>query len=73
MLKVSPSAYYDWKAGRSTKRIEREARIKAKVQEVWEESRYTYGSPRVWQAIKDAEDNYPVSENVLNRDFSVSP
>ena len=104
MLKVSPSAYYDWKAGRSTKRIEREARIKAKVQEVWEESRYTYGSPRVWQAIKDAEDNprvsrsliarvmrkygfksvyakkfkvttdsehnYPVSENVLNRDFS---
>lgn len=104
IFKVSPSAYYDWKAGRSTKRIEREARIKAKVQEVWEESRYTYGSPRVWEAIKAAKDNekvsrsliarvmkkygfksvhakkfrvttdsehdYPVSENIINRDFS---
>ncbi len=35
VFKVSTSAFYDWKAGRSTKRIEREARIKAEVQLIW--------------------------------------
>jgi len=104
VLRVSPSAYYDWKAGRSTKRIEREDKIKRQVKEIWENSRYTYGSPRVWEAIKAAESNprvsrsliarvmkkygfksihakkfkvttdsthnYPVSENVLDRNFS---
>lgn len=67
VFKVSSSAYYDWKAGRSTKNIEREARIKAKVQQIWEESRYTYGSPRVWAAIKDAKENEKVSRSLIAR------
>lgn len=103
VLRVSPSAYYDWKADRSNKRIEREDKIKRQVKEIWESSRYTYGSPRVWEAIKaaeanprvsrsliarvmkkygfksihakkfkvttDSKHNYPVSENVLDRNF----
>lgn len=67
VLRVSPSAYYDWKAGRSTKRIEREEKIKNQVKEIWENSRYTYGSPRVWEAIKAAEANPRVSRSLIAR------
>jgi putative transposase len=101
-FKVSPSAFYDWKAGRSTKRIEKERMLSDKIKTTWEESRCTYGSPRVWKVLQqagqcvsrssvarvmrkngqrsihkkkfkvttDSKHSYPVSENVLNRDFN---
>lgn len=100
-FKVSPNAFYGWKSGKSTKRIEREKVLSEKIKGIWEESNYTYGSPRVWKVIQQAEGKvsrsliarvmqkygfrsvhkkkfkvttdskhtYPVSENVLNRDF----
>lgn len=100
-FKVSPNAFYSWKSGKSTKRIEREKVLSEKIKGIWEESNYTYGSPRVWKVIQQAEGKvsrsliarvmhkygfrsihkkkfkvttdskhtYPVSENVLNRDF----
>lgn len=104
VLKVSSSAYYDWKAGRSTKRVKREKQLATLIIWVWEESRHTYGSPRVWDAIKqmqvqisrslvarimrkyglksvhakkfrvttDSEHSFPVSKNILNREFSAT-
>lgn len=101
-FKVSPNAFYDWKSGKSTKRIQREKVLSEKIRNIWEESRYTYGSPRVWEELQQAEGKvsrsliarvmrkygfrsvhkkkfkvttdskhtYPVSENVLNRDFT---
>jgi len=101
-FKVSPNAFYDWKAGKSTKRIQREKVLSEKIKTIWEESRYTYGSPRVWEELQQAEGKvsrsliarvmrkygfrsvhkkkfkvttdskhtFPVSDNVLNRDFT---
>lgn len=101
-FKVSPNAFYDWKAGKSTKRIQREKVLSQKIKTIWEESRYTYGSPRVWEELQQAEGKvsrsliarvmrkygfrsvhkkrfkvttdskhtFPVSDNVLNRDFT---
>lgn len=101
-FKVSPNAFYDWKSGKSVKRVEREKILSDRIKNIWEESSYTYGSPRVWEELKKAEGKvsrsliarvmrkygfrsihkkkfkvttdsthtYPVSENVLNRDFT---
>ena len=101
-FKVSPNSFYDWKAGRSTKRINKEKILVEKIKDILEESRYTYGSPRVWKEIRNTEDKvsrsliarvmrkygfrsvhkkkfkvttdskhtYPVSDNVLNREFT---
>ena len=101
-FKVSPNAFYDWKSGKSTKRIQREKVLSEKIKNIWVESRYTYGSPRVWEELQkvegkvsrsliarvmrkygfrsvhkkkfkvttDSKHTYPVSENMLNRDFT---
>ena len=101
-FKVSLNAFYDWKSGKSTKRIQREKVLSEKIKTIWEDSSYTYGSPRVWEELQKAEGkvsrsliarvmrkygfrsvhkkkfkvttdsrhSYPVSENVLNRDFT---
>ena len=101
-FKVSLNAFYDWKSGKSTKRIQREKVLSEKIKTIWEDSSYTYGSPRVWEELQKAEGKvsrsliarvmrkygfrsvykkkfkvtsdskhlYPVSENVLNRDFT---
>lgn len=100
-FKVSPNAFYDWKSGKSTKRVQREKALSAKINQIWEESSRTYGSPRVWEELRkveekasrsltarvmrkygiysihkkkfkvttDSKHSYPVSENVLNRNF----
>lgn len=67
MLKVSESAYYDWLSGKTTKRIEREKEVKELVQKIWEESRYTYGSPRVWDTIQQVKKNPRVSRSLIAR------
>lgn len=101
-FKVSPNAFYDWKSGKSTKRIQREKMLSGKIKQIWERSFRTYGSPRVWEELRraegkvsrsltarvmrkhgflsvhkkkfkvttDSKHSYPVSENVLNREFS---
>ena len=67
VLRVSESAFYEWKAGKSTKRIKREEEIKELVKKTWEDSRYTYGSPRVWAAIKAAQNNPNISKSLIER------
>ena len=86
-FKVSLNAFYDWKSGKSTKRIQREKVLSEKIKTIWEDSSYTYGSPRVWARVMrkygfrsvhkkkfkvttDSRHSYPVSENVLNRNFT---
>lgn len=100
-FKISCNAFYEWKAGRSTRRYERGDILAEKIKEIWQESYCTYGSPRVWIALQeqginvsrsqiarlmrkhgfrsihkikfkvttDSKHSYPVSANVLNRDF----
>lgn len=100
-FKVSANSFYAWKSGKSHKRIVRERELVSKIKVICEESRYTYGSPRVWEVMKNAEGKvsrsliarvmrkygfrsvhkkkfkvttdskhtYPVSDNILNRDF----
>lgn len=67
VFKISISAYFEWSSGKSNKRLERELKIKELIEKVFDESRYTYGSPRVWQAIKQAENNPKVSRSLIAR------
>ena len=101
-FKVSLNAFYIWKSGKSTKRIQREKVLSEKIKTIWKDISYTYRSPRVWEELQKAEGKvsrsliarvmrkygfrsvykkkfkvtsdskhlYPVSENVLNRDFT---
>jgi putative transposase len=67
---VSESAYFEWLSGKTTKRQNRELQIKELVQKVCEDSRYTYGSPRVWNAIQQAKNNPSVSRSLIARVMS---
>ena len=67
VFKISLSSYFDWSSGKSNKRVERELKIKELIEKVFDESRYTYGSPRVWQAIKQAENDPKVSRSLIAR------
>lgn len=64
-FKVSPNSFYEWKAGRSSKRVLKENYLAEKIKGVWEESRYTYGSPRVWKELKNAKEK--VSRSLIAR------
>ena len=104
VLKVSPSAFYAWKNGSSTYRIVRELDVKEKIESIFIDSRYSYGSPRIhaylqenghkvsrglvarvmrkfglrsvharkFKVTTDSKHKYPVSENILNREFEAS-
>lgn len=65
VLGVSSSAYFAWKNGTSTKRIEKELRLKEKVEQIYNGSHYTYGSPRVFSILKAA--NEKVSRSLVAR------
>ena len=64
-FKVSLNAFYDWKSGKSTKRIQREKVLSEKIKSIWEDSSYTYGSPRVWEELQKAEGK--VSRSLIAR------
>lgn len=55
-FKVSPNAFFDWKSGRSTNRIEKEKMLSGKIRRIWEKSSRTYGSPRVWEELRKEEE-----------------
>jgi putative transposase len=66
VLEVSRSGYYDWKARRGqepSKRMQRRTELLEKIKAVHEESRQTYGSPRVYQELKVMGES--VSENTV--------
>ena len=51
-LKVSPSGYYGWCRRQHSERAREDARLADRIREVHAESRETYGSPRVWRALR---------------------
>jgi hypothetical protein len=54
-FKVSLNAFYIWKSGKSTKRIQREKVLSEKIKTIWKDISYTYRSPRVWEELQKAE------------------
>jgi putative transposase len=54
VLKCSPSAYYSWRSGQSRRREGHRRRLVTLVRTTYYESGRTYGSPRIYDAIKAA-------------------
>ncbi|WP_165798546.1 IS3 family transposase [Chitinophaga costaii] len=54
LLKCSPSAYYNWRSGRSLQRENHRPRLVTLVRTTYFKSERTYGSPRIYKAIKAA-------------------
>ncbi len=53
-LECSTSGYYSWKSGRTKKREDHKGRLVTLVRITYHESEKTYGSPRIYKAIKAA-------------------
>jgi transposase InsO family protein len=52
LLKVSRSAYYQWSKHEPSSREQQDRELSRQIQEVHDESRHTYGAPRVEQALR---------------------
>ena len=65
VLEVSRSGYYAWRDRPLSVRRERRARVTEQIRAVHDESRGTYGSPRVTVELKDQ--GVSVSENTVAR------
>lgn len=65
VLKVSASAFYAWKNGSCSKRQRKELELKDAIESIYNGSHYTYGSPRVYEVLKQAE--YKVSRSLVAR------
>jgi transposase InsO family protein len=52
LFEVSRSAYYQWRQQRPGQRAEEDAELAAQIGEIHEESRQTYGAPRVHQELR---------------------
>lgn len=48
---VSPSSYYFWKKNRECKRLVSKRKISLLIEEIFKESKSTYGSPRIYQEL----------------------
>lgn len=53
VLEVSPSGYYAWKKRPESAHSREDRRLRKVIRSVFEESRQTYGSPRVHDELKD--------------------
>ena len=49
---VSRSGYYRWRAGKASRRIEEDGRLKAGIQQLHADSRGTYGRPRLLAGLR---------------------
>jgi putative transposase len=65
VLKVSSSAFYAWRNGCSSSRLKKELELKEAIESIYNGSHYTYGSPRVFEALKQAE--HKVSRSLVAR------
>lgn len=52
-LEVSPSGYYAWRCRSESERSEEDRQLKEKIRSIFERSRETYGSPRIYDELKD--------------------
>ena len=53
VLKVSSSGYYAWRGRPESRRSREDRKLKAIIRSVYEESRQTYGSPRILDELRD--------------------
>jgi len=65
VLSVSRSGYYVWRKKPASKRKQANAKLLEKIRAVHRESREAYGSPRIYQALK--EQGIPCSESRVAR------
>lgn len=64
VLKVSPNAYYNWRKNKDkvpSKRKKDRQRLMEKIEQVWMDSRQTYGSPRLQKALEKEGFYYSIS------------
>ncbi len=52
VLGLSPSGYYAWLKRTPPERARRDAELREKIEEAWEQSRRTYGRPRIHAELK---------------------
>ena len=52
-LAVSPAGYYAWRTRPESARVTANRRLLTDIQQLHRESRQTYGSPRIWQALRE--------------------
>ena len=103
IFKISPSAYYNWKQNAVSNRKVKDEQLLQNISKVYESSHKTYGSPRIYNALKqqdicvsrtkvarlmrqnnirsihakkfkittNSKHNYPICENVLDRNFTM--
>ena len=103
IFKISPSAYYNWKQNTVSNRKVKDEQLLQNISKVYESSHKTYGSPRIYNALKqqdicvsrtkvarlmrqnnirsihakkfkittNSKHNYPICENVLDRNFTM--
>ena len=55
VLEISPSGYYAWKGRSASKRAVSDAALLEGIRSIHEDSRGTYGAPRIHAELKDAE------------------
>jgi len=60
---VGPSSYYYWQAGNASQRRRTKDSICQEIKKIFEDSKETYGSPRIYQDLKDR--NITISENTV--------
>ena len=65
MLHVTRQGYYQWRRRRPSEHARRDAELVGMVREVWESSRRTYGSPRVFAQL--SRDGVSTSEKRVAR------
>jgi transposase InsO family protein len=54
VLGVSQSGYYAWSKRKPSKRSKENEALLEKIKEIFKESRQTYGSPRIYEALRQA-------------------
>jgi len=53
VLGVSTSGYYAWLLRPPSKRAQKDAILTARIQRIWENSRQSYGAPRIYEELKE--------------------
>ena len=103
VLEVSNGGYYAWRKRPESRRDRENRRLTVEIKAIHQESRQTYGSPRIHDTLKkkgtecgknrvarivrldgirakqkrrfkvttDSKHDYPVAENLLNRQFNI--
>ena len=60
---MSPSGYYHWKKRHSGIRFVNKEAICKRIKEIFDQSKETYGSPRIFETLRD--ENFSISENTV--------